>query len=175
MQSGTLHRGDVVLVGNEFGRVRAMINELGKAVQSAGPSIPVEIQGLSGVPAAGEEMIVLEDERKAREIASYRQSKSRDQKLDKQHAASLSNLFSDANSGSVKTLSLIIKADVQGSQEALIHALTQLSNDEVRVQVVHSAVGGISESDVNLAVASQAVIIGFNVRADAQALSLIHI
>ena len=169
VQSGTLHRGDVVLVGNEFGRVRAMINELGKAVQSAGPSIPVEIQGLSGVPAAGEEMIVLEDERKAREIASYRQSKSRDQKLDKQHAASLSNLFSEANSGSVKTLSLIIKADVQGSQEALIHALTQLSNDEVRVQVVHSAVGGISESDVNLAVASQAVIIGFNVRADAQA------
>lgn len=169
VQSGTLHRGDIVLVGNEFGRVRAMINELGKAVQSAGPSIPVEIQGLSGVPDAGEEMIVLDDERKAREIATYRQTKSRDQKLDKQHAANLSNLFSDANSGTVKTLSLIIKADVQGSQEALIHALTQLSNDEVRVQVVHAAVGGISESDVNLASASQAVIIGFNVRADAQA------
>ncbi len=170
VQSGTLHRGDIVLVGNEFGRVRAMINELGKAVQSAGPSIPVEIQGLSGVPDAGEEMFVLDDERKAREISLFRQSKSRDQKLAKQHAANLANLFSDkSENGEAKTLSLIIKADVQGSQEALIHALTQLSNEEVRVQVVHAAVGGISESDVNLAAASNAVIIGFNVRADAQA------
>lgn len=169
VQSGTLHRGDIVLVGNEFGRVRAMINELGKAVQSAGPSIPVEIQGLSGVPDAGEEMFVLNDERKAREIALFRQGKYRDQKLAKQQAANLANLFKDVAEGEVKTLSLIIKADVQGSQEALIHALTQLSNDEVRVQVVHAAVGGISESDVNLAAASKAVIIGFNVRADAQA------
>lgn len=169
VQSGTLHRGDIVLVGNEFGRVRAMINEIGRAVQSAGPSIPVEIQGLSGVPDAGEEMFVLDDERKAREISLFRQGKSRDQKLAKQHAQNLANLFNDKKEGEVKTLSLIIKADVQGSQEALIHALTQLSNDEVRVQVVHAAVGGISESDVNLATASGGVIIGFNVRADAQA------
>ncbi len=169
VQAGTLHRGDIVLVGNEFGRVRAMINELGKAQQSAGPSIPVEIQGLSGVPTAGDEVFVLNDERKAREISLFRQGKYRDQKLAKQHATNLANLFSDVTDGEVKTLPLIIKADVQGSQEALIHALTQLSTEEVRVQVVHAAVGGISESDVNLAAASQAVILGFNVRADAQA------
>lgn len=169
VQAGTLHRGDIVLVGAEFGRVRAMINELGKAVQAAGPSIPVEIQGLSGVPAAGDEVLVLNDERKAREISLFRQGKYRDQKLAKQHATNLANLFSDVTAGEVKTLPLIIKADVQGSQEALIHALTKLSTDEVRVQVVHAAVGGISESDVNLAAASQAVILGFNVRADAQA------
>ena len=144
-----LHRGDVVLVGAEFGRVRAMLNEFGKAQQSAGPSIPVEIQGLSGVPQAGDEVIALSDERKAREIALFRQGKYRDVKLAKQHATNL--------------------ADVQGSQEALIHALTQLSTSEVRVSVVHAAVGGISESDVNLAAASKGVIIGFNVRADAQA------
>lgn len=169
VQSGTLHRGDIALVGTEFGRVRAMINELGKAQQTAGPSIPVEIQGLSGVPSAGDEVIVLNDERKAREISLFRQGKFREQKLAKQHATNLANLFSDVTEGEVKTLPLIIKADVQGSQEALIHALTKLSNDEVRVQVVHAAVGGISESDVNLAAASKAVIIGFNVRADAQA------
>ena len=169
VQGGTLHRGDIVLVGNEFGRVRAMINELGKAQQSAGPSIPVEIQGLSGVPTAGDEVFVLNDERKAREISLFRQGKYRDQKLAKQHATNLANLFSDVTDGEVKSLPLIIKADVQGSQEALIHALTQLSTEEVRVQVVHAAVGGISESDVNLAAASKAVILGFNVRADAQA------
>ena len=169
VQSGTLHRGDVVLVGAEFGRVRAMLNEFGKAQQGAGPSIPVEIQGLSGVPQAGDEVIVLSDERKAREIALFRQGKYRDVKLAKQHATNLANLFSDVTEGEVKTLPLIIKADVQGSQEALIHALTQLSNNEVRVSVVHAAVGGISESDVNLASASKGVIIGFNVRADAQA------
>ncbi|MDY4163730.1 MAG: translation initiation factor IF-2 [Sutterella sp.] len=169
VQSGTLHRGDIALVGTEFGRVRAMINELGKAQQTAGPSIPVEIQGLSGVPSAGDEVVVLNDERKAREISLFRQGKFREQKLAKQHATNLANLFSDVTEGEVKTLPLIIKADVQGSQEALIHALTKLSNDEVRVQVVHAAVGGISESDVNLAAASKAVIIGFNVRADAQA------
>ena len=172
VQSGTLHRGDVVLVGAEFGRVRAMINELGKAQNTAGPSIPVEIQGLSGVPQAGDEVISLADERKAREIALFRQGKYRDVKLAKAHATNLANLFADVGEGEVKTLPLIIKADVQGSQEALIHALTQLSNNEVRVSVVHAAVGGISESDVNLAAASKAVIIGFNVRADAQARKL---
>lgn len=172
VQSGTLHRGDIVLVGQEFGRVRAMINELGKAQNTAGPSIPVEIQGLSGVPSAGDEVIVLNDERKAREIALFRQGQYRDVKLAKAHATSLANLFSDVNEGEVKTLPLIIKADVQGSQEALIHALTKLSTDEVRVSVVHAAVGGISESDVNLAAASKGVIIGFNVRADAQARKL---
>ncbi len=146
-----------------------MINELGKAQQAAGPSIPVEIQGLSGVPSAGDELIVLEDERKAREIATFRQNKDREIKLTKQHQIKLDNLFSETTAGEVKTLPLIIKADVQGSQEALIHALTKLSNDEVRVQVVHAAVGGISESDINLAAASGGVVIGFNVRADAQA------
>ncbi len=169
VRAGTLHRGDMVLVGSEFGRVRAMINELGKAQQAAGPSIPVEIQGLSGVPSAGDELIVLEDERKAREIATFRQNKDREIKLTKQHQIKLDNLFSETTAGEVKTLPLIIKADVQGSQEALIHALTKLSNDEVRVQVVHAAVGGISESDINLAAASGGVVIGFNVRADAQA------
>lgn len=172
VQSGTLHRGNIVLVGAEFGRVRAMINELGKAQNTAGPSIPVEIQGLSGVPHAGDEVIVLNDERKAREIALFRQGKYRDVKLAKAHATNLANLFADVGEGEVKTLPLIIKADVQGSQEALIHALTKLSNDEVRVSVVHAAVGGISESDVNLASASKAVIIGFNVRADALARKL---
>ena len=172
IQAGTLHRGDVVLVGAEFGRVRAMLNEFGKAQQSAGPSIPVEIQGLSGVPQAGDEVYVLSDERKAREIALFRQGKYRDVKLAKAHATNLANLFADAAEGEVKTLALIVKADVQGSQEALIHALTKLSNEEVRVNVVHAAVGGISESDVNLAAASKGVIIGFNVRADAQARKL---
>ena len=163
VQQGMLHRGDIVLVGAEFGRVRAMLNEFGKAQQSAGPSIPVEIQGLSGVPQAGDEVYVLSDERKAREIALFRQGKYRDVKLAKAHAVNLANLFTDAAEGEVKTLALIVKADVQGSQEALIHALTKLSNDEVRVNVVHAAVGGISESDVNLAAASKGVIIGFNV------------
>ena len=172
VQQGMLHRGDIVLVGAEFGRVRAMLNEFGKAQQSAGPSIPVEIQGLSGVPQAGDEVYVLSDERKAREIALFRQGKYRDVKLAKAHAVNLANLFTDAAEGEVKTLALIVKADVQGSQEALIHALTKLSNDEVRVNVVHAAVGGISESDVNLAAASKGVIIGFNVRADAQARKL---
>ena len=166
VQSGLLKKGDIVLAGQAFGRVRAMVNELGKQVQSAGPSIPVEIQGLSDVPAAGDELIVVPDERKAREVALFRQGKYRDVKLARQQAAKLENLFSGENNGEVKTLSLIIKADVQGSQEALVHALTKLSTDEVRVQVVHSAVGGISETDVNLAAASKAVIIGFNVRPD---------
>lgn len=171
VQSGTLHRGDIVLAGGEFGRVRAMLNELGKAQNSAGPSIPVEIQGLSGVPQAGDDIFVLPDERKAREIASQRQNKEREEKLSKQFQAKLDNIFNEGAEG-MRELTLIIKADVQGSQEALVHALTKLSNDEVRVNVVHMAVGGISESDVNLAKASNAVIIGFNVRADANARKL---
>ena len=172
VQSGKLEKGDIVLVGQAFGRVRAMMNEMGKQVTSAGPSIPVEIQGLSEVPAAGDELMVMPDERKAREVALFRQGKYREVKLARQQAARLENLFDEATNGEVKTLSLIIKADVQGSTEALAHALTKLSTDEVRVQIVHSAVGGISETDVNLAFASKAVIIGFNVRADAAARKL---
>ncbi|HEX4855396.1 MAG TPA: translation initiation factor IF-2, partial [Limnobacter sp.] len=166
VQSGTLKKGDVVLAGSSFGRVRAMVDENGRSIDSAGPSIPVEIQGLSDVPAAGEEVIVLPDERKAREIALFRQGKFRDVKLAKQQAAKLENMFEQMAEGEIKQLPVILKADVQGSQEALSHALQKLSTDEVKVQVVHAAVGGISESDVNLAVASKAVIIGFNVRAD---------
>ncbi|MBX6393734.1 MAG: translation initiation factor IF-2, partial [Burkholderiales bacterium] len=150
VQSGTLKRGDVVLCGASFGRVRAMLNESGKQVQSAGPSIPVEIQGLSNVPNAGDELVVLSDERKAREIALFRQGKYRDVKLAKKQAAKLENMFEQMGEGEVKTLPLVIKADVQGSQEALVHALTKLSTDEVKVTVVHAAVGGITESDVNL-------------------------
>jgi len=167
VQSGTLKRGDVVLAGAVFGRVRAMLDENGKPVQSAGPSIPVEIQGLQDVPPAGEDMMALADERKAREIALFRQGKYRDVKLSKQQAAKLENMFEQMAEGGKKTLALLIKADVQGSQEALAHALGRLSTDEVKVSVVHAGVGGITESDVNLAVASRAVIIGFNTRADA--------
>ncbi|MCL4185433.1 MAG: translation initiation factor IF-2, partial [Burkholderiaceae bacterium] len=169
VQSGTLKRGDIVLAGSSFGRVRAMLDENAKPVAEAGPSIPVEIQGLQDVPAAGEEVIVLGDERKAREIALFRQGKFRDVKLARQQAAKLENMFEQMGAGEVKTLPLIIKADVQGSQEALAHAMLKLSTDEVKVQVVHQGVGGISENDVNLATASKAVIIGFNVRADQQA------
>lgn len=173
VQSGTLKRGDVVLAGSAFGRVRAMLDETGKPVAEAGPSIPVEIQGLSDVPGAGDELIVLGDERKAREIALYRQGKYRDTKLAKQQAAKLENMFEGGVDGAaVRILPLIIKADVQGSQEALTHALVKLSTDEVKVQVVHGQVGGITESDVNLAIASKAVIIGFNVRADQSARKL---
>ena len=170
--SGTLKRGDVVLAGQVSGRVRAMLDENGKAINQAGPSIPVEILGLSDVPAAGEEAIVLSDEKKAREIALFRQGKFRDVKLAKQQAAKLENMFEQMKEGEVKTLPLIVKADVQGSQEALVQTLAKLSNDEVRVQIIHGAVGGISESDVNLAQASNAVIIGFNTRADANSRKL---
>ena len=169
VQSGTLHRGDIVLTGPVFGRVRAMLDESGKPVQDAGPSIPVEIQGLSEVPNAGEDMMVLTDEKKAREIALFRQGKFRDVKLAKQQAAKLENMFDQMAEGGKKVLNLVIKADVQGSQEALIHALTKLGSDEVKVTVVHAGVGGITESDVNLAMAARAVIIGFNTRADAAA------
>ena len=174
VQSGTLKRGDVVLAGSAFGRVRAMLDETGKPVNEAGPSIPVEIQGLSDVPGAGDELMVLGDERKAREIALYRQGKFRDTKLAKQQAAKLEGMFEAGAEGAVavRVLPLIIKADVQGSQEALNQALVKLSTDEVKVQVVHGQVGGITESDVNLAIASKAVIIGFNVRADQSARKL---
>jgi translation initiation factor IF-2 len=172
VQTGTLKRGDVVLAGSAYGRVRAMLDENGKSISEAGPSIPVEIQGLTEVPAAGEEVMVMADERKAREIGLFRQGKFRDVKLAKQQAAKLENMFEQMAEGEVKNLPMIIKTDVQGSQEALVHSMQKLSTSEVRVQVVHAAVGGISESDVNLAVASKAVIIGFNVRADAQARKL---
>jgi translation initiation factor IF-2 len=172
VQSGTLKRGDVVLAGAAFGRVRAMLDENGKAINEAGPSIPVEIQGLTDVPSAGDEIMALGDERKAREIALYRQGKFRDTKLAKQQAAKLENMMDLMAEGEVKTLPLIIKADVQGSQEAIVQAMQKLSTDEVKVQVVHAAVGGISESDVNLAATSKAVILGFNTRADAGARKL---
>ena len=168
VQSGTLRRGDPVLVGACHGRVRAMLNDHGKPVDSAGPSVPVEIQGLTDVPLAGDELIVMADERKAREIALFRQGKFRDVKLARQQAAKLESMFDNVGEG-VQTLSLIIKTDVQGSQEALASSLLKLATDEVRVEVVHAGVGGITESDVNLAIASNAVIIGFNVRADQMA------
>jgi translation initiation factor IF-2 len=174
VQSGTLNRGDIVLTGAVYGRVRAMLDENGKPVQSAGPSIPVEVQGLSEVPTAGEEMMVIADERKAREIALFRQGRFRDVKFAKQHATKLENMFGQMAEGEKKVLTLVIKADVQGSQEALVHALTRLATDEVKVTVVHAGVGAITESDVNLAMAARAVIIGFNARADATARKLIE-
>ena len=166
VQSGTLKVGDVVLAGQCSGRVRAMLDEDGKATKEAGPSIPVEIQGLGEVPQAGDEFMVLADERRAREIATYRQGKFRSTKLAQQQAAKLENMFSSMGDGEVKNLPLIVKADVQGSQEALAASLLKLSTDEVKVQIVMAGVGGISESDINLAVAANAVVIGFNVRAD---------
>ena len=169
VQSGTLKAGDVVLAGQTWGRVRAMNDENGRPAKSAGPSIPVEIQGLTEVPQAGDEFMVLADERRAREIATYRSGKFRDTKLAKQQAAKLENMFANMEAGEVKQLPIIIKADVQGSQEALSASLLKLSTEEVKVQVVYAGVGGVSESDVNLAIASGAVVIGFNVRADAQA------
>ncbi len=172
VQSGTLKRGDVVLAGAVFGRVRAMLDENGRPVNEAGPSIPVELQGLADVPNAGDEMIVLGDERKAREIALFRQGKFRDVKLAKKQAAKLENMFEQMKEDELKVLPIVLKADVQGSQEALAHALSRLSHEEVRVNVVHSGVGAITESDVNLALASKAVIIGFNTRADAAARKL---
>jgi translation initiation factor IF-2 len=172
IQSGTLKTGDVVLAGQTFGRVRAMLDENGKSIKSAGPSIPVEIQGLTEVPQAGDEFMVMSDERRAREIATYRAGKFRNTKLARQQAAKLENMFSDMTAGAVKSVPIIIKADVQGSQEALAQSLLKLSTDEVKVQMVYAGVGGISESDVNLAIAAKGVIIGFNVRADAGARKL---
>ena len=174
VQGGTLNRGDVLLAGAVFGRVRAMVDENGQVIITAGPSIPVEVQGLSDVPAAGEEIVVLQDEKKAREIALFRQGKFREVKLAKQQAAKLDNMFDQLKEGAVRSLTLIIKADVQGSSEALAHSLTRLSTEEVQVNIVHSGVGGINDSDINLALASNAVIIGFNARADATARKLIQ-
>ncbi len=172
VQSGTLKTGDIVLAGQTYGRVRAMLDENSKTVKTAGPSIPVEIQGLTEVPQAGDEFMVMSDERRAREIATYRAGKFRHTKLAKQQAAKLENMFTDMTAGEVKMVPIIVKADVQGSQEALAQSLLKLSTDEVKVQMVYTAVGGISESDVNLAIASKAVIIGFNTRADAGARKL---
>ncbi len=174
VQSGTLKRGDMLLAGQSYGRIRAMLDENGKSTNEAGPSIPVEIQGLSEVPDAGESFQVVADERKAREIALFRQGKFRDVKLAKQQAVKLENMMETMGEGAVeaKILPIIIKADVQGSQEALSQSLQKLSTDEVKVQIVHAAVGGITETDVNLAIASKGVIIGFNARADAVARKL---
>ncbi|MDH3638457.1 MAG: translation initiation factor IF-2 [Gammaproteobacteria bacterium] len=174
IQKGTLNSGDVILAGRETGRVRAMSDDSGKRIKSASPSMPVEIQGLSGVPVAGDEVLVVSDERKAREIALHRQGKHKEVKLARQQAAKLENMFQQMDESDVKSLNLLVKADVQGSVEALADALEKLSTDEVKVNVVHGMVGGISESDVNLAVASRAIIIGFNVRADAAARKLIE-
>ena len=172
VQSGTLKTGDVVLVGQTSGRVRAMLDENGKPIKEAGPSIPVEIQGLAEVPQAGDDFMVMADERRAREIATYRAGKFRNTKLAKQQAAKMENMFTDLSAGEVKVLPIIVKADVQGSQEALSASLLKLSTDEVKVQLVYAGVGGISESDVNLAIASKALVIGFNVRADVGARKL---
>ncbi len=169
VQSGTLKKGDIVLAGQEHGRVRTLLDENGKTINEAGPSIPVEVLGLSGTPRAGDDVLVVADERKAREVALFRQGKFRDIKLARQQKAKLESMFSQMEEGEVNTLNLVLKADVQGSVEALSDSLTNLSTDEVAVKIVSSGVGGINESDVNLAVASLAVMIGFNVRADASA------
>lgn len=173
VQSGVLKKGDVVLSGKEFGRVRALFDESGKAVESAAPPIPVVVLGLSGLPNAGDDVVVVPDERKAREIALYRQGKYRDVRLARQQGSKLEDVLSQMEEGEVQNLNLIIKADVQGSAEALRDALVKLSTDEVKVKIVAGGVGGITESDVNLAVASNAVLIGFNVRADATARKLV--
>ena len=174
VQSGTLNRGDIVLCGLEYGRVRAMRNEIGKEVKSAGPSIPVEILGLSGVPSAGDEMTVVRDEKKAREVALYRQGKFREVKLARQQKAKLENMFNSMTEGDVSELNIIVKADVQGSVEAICQALLELSTDEVKVKIVGSGVGGITETDATLAAASNAIIVGFNVRADASARKVVE-
>jgi len=174
VQSGTLKKGDIVLAGHEFGRIRAVLDENGQSIESAGPSIPVEVLGLSGTPEAGDEAIVVPTEKKAREIALFRQGKYREVKLAKQQAAKLENLFSQMEEGEVSTLNVVLKTDVRGSLEALSDSLTNLSTEEVRVSIVASGVGGITESDANLALASSAIVIGFNVRADASARRIIE-
>src|SRR5699024_4728635 len=170
----TLHKGDVVLCGFEYGRVRAMRNELGKQTDAAGPSMPVEILGLSGVPAAGDEVTVVRDEKKAREVALYRQGKFREVKLARQHKSKLENIVSKMAEGEVAELNIVLKADVQGSVEAISEALQKLSTDEVKVKIIGSGVGGIAETDATLAAASNAIILGFNVRADAAARKVVE-
>ncbi|MGK0673337.1 MAG: translation initiation factor IF-2 [Halothiobacillaceae bacterium] len=166
VRGGTLRKGDIVLAGTEYGRVRALLDENGKPIESAGPSIPVVILGLSGTPKAGDDFLVMDEERKARDIAMHRQAKAREGKLATQQTAKLENLFEQMKEGETATLNVLVKADVQGSAEAIRDALVKLSTAEVKVNVVASAVGGITESDINLAIASNAVVIGFNVRAD---------
>ena len=174
VQSGTLRKGDIVLCGFEYGRIRAMRNELGKEVTEAGPSIPVEILGLSGVPSAGDEATVVRDEKKAREVALYRQGKFRDVKLARQQKAKLENMFTNMTEGDVSELNIVLKADVQGSVEAICDSLLKLSTDEVKVKIIGSGVGGITETDASLAAASNAIILGFNVRADASARKVVE-
>ncbi|MEL7374893.1 MAG: translation initiation factor IF-2, partial [Pseudomonadota bacterium] len=173
VQSGTLSRGDYILAGEEHGRIRAMFDEAQQTLGAAGPSTPAVVLGLSGVPAPGDEMLVVENERKAREVAEFRQTKARDTKLAQQQAAKLENVFSQMTEGEQVTVSIMIKADVNGSAEALKDSLQAISNDEVKVNVVTSGVGGITESDITLAQASNAIVIGFNVRADATARDMI--
>ncbi|MEQ1976594.1 translation initiation factor IF-2 [Xenorhabdus sp. SGI240] len=174
VQSGTLNKGDIVLCGFEYGRIRAMRNELGREVTSAGPSIPVEILGLSNVPSAGDEATVVRDEKKAREVALYRQGKFREVKLARQHKAKLENIFANLEEGKVSELNIVLKTDVQGTCEAISDSLLKLSTDEVKVKIIGSGVGGITETDATLAAASEAIILGFNVRADASARRVIE-
>jgi translation initiation factor IF-2 len=174
VQAGSLKKGDIILAGQEFGRVRGLYDQTGQEIQQAGPSIPVEVLGLSGTPNAGDEALVVPDERKAREIAQFRQVKDREVRLARQQAAKLDNIFDQMTEGKVDVLNIVIKADVQGSVEALRDTLIDLSMDEVKVNVVTAATGGISETDVNLAIASKAIVIGFNVRADAAARRIIE-
>ncbi|WP_049293775.1 translation initiation factor IF-2 [Franconibacter helveticus] len=174
VREGTLNRGDIVLCGFEYGRVRAMRNELGQDVQEAGPSIPVEILGLSGVPAAGDEVTVVRDEKKAREVALYRQGKFREVKLARQQKSKLENMFANMTEGEVSEVNIVLKADVQGSVEAISDSLLKLSTEEVKVKIVGSGVGGITETDATLAAASNAILVGFNVRADASARRVIE-
>jgi len=172
IQQGTLKQGDIVLAGLQYGRVRAMLDENGQQIKEAGPSIPVEILGLDGTPDAGDPVVAVENEKKAREVADFRQEKMRSSKLARQQAAKLDNMFETMTAGSVQTLNLIIKADVRGSFEALQGALADLGNDEVKVNIVSGGVGGISETDISLAMTSSAIIIGFNARADSKARSV---
>lgn len=174
VQSGLLKKGDIILAGVEYGHVRLLMNEKGEQILEAGPSIPVEVLGLSGIPSAGDDMVVVQDERKAREIALFRQGKFRDVKLARLHTTKLENIFENMAEGKITTVNVVLKADVQGSIEAISNALTDLSNDEVRVKIVSTGVGGITETDANLAVASSAIVIGFNVRADASARRIIE-
>jgi len=169
IQQGTLRQGDIVLAGLQYGRVRAMLDENGNQIKEAGPSIPVEVLGLDGTPDAGDPVVALESEKKAREVADFRQEKMRSSKLARQQAAKLDNMFETMTAGSVETLNLIIKADVRGSFEALQGALADLGNEEVKVNIVSGGVGGISETDISLAITSAAIIIGFNARADTKA------